>query len=50
MFRVAPSFELQKLEALFRYNVFKMPLVKGRITRELIAMNSLWKHSAFRFF
>jgi len=34
MFRVAPPLELKKLEAIFRHNVFKMLLAKGKITRE----------------
>jgi hypothetical protein len=50
MFRVAPPLELKKLEALFRHNVFKMLLAKGKITRELIAMHSSWKHSGFHVF
>ena len=33
MFRVAPSLDLKKLEAIFRHKVFKMLLAKGRITR-----------------
>jgi hypothetical protein len=48
--RVAPPLELKKLEALFRHNVFKMLLAKGKITRELIAMHSSWKHSGFNVF
>ena len=40
MFRVAPPQELKKLEALFRHNVFRMLLDKGKITQELIAMLS----------
>jgi len=50
MFRVAPPLELKKLETLFRHNVFKMLLAKGKITRELIAMHSSWKHSGFHVF
>jgi hypothetical protein len=30
MFRVAPSLEMKKLEAIFRHKVFKMLLAKGR--------------------
>jgi hypothetical protein len=33
MFRVAPSLEMKKLEAIFRHRVFKMLLAKGRITK-----------------
>src|SRR5450756_2519233 len=50
LFRVAPPLELKKLEALFRHNVFKMLLAKGKITREMIAMLSSWKHSGFHVF
>jgi len=50
MFHVAPPLELKKLEALFRHNVFKMLLAKGKITCELIAMHSSWKHSGFNVF
>ena len=50
MFRVAPPLELKKLEALFRHNVFRMLLAKGKITCELIAMHSSWKHSGFNVF
>src|SRR5664280_3385571 len=50
MFHVAPPLELKKLEALFRHNVFKILLAKGKITRELIAMHSSWKHSGFHVF
>jgi len=50
MSRVAPPLELKKLGSLFRHNVFKMLLAKGKITRELIAMHSSWKHSCFHVF
>jgi hypothetical protein len=49
-FRVAPPLELKKLEAIFRHNVFKMLLAKGKITREMIAMFSTWRHSGFHVF
>ena len=38
------------LEAIFRHKVFKMLLAKGRITRDLIAMLSNWRHSGFQVF
>ena len=50
MFRVAPPLELKKIEVIFRHNVFKMLLAKGKITREMIAMHSSWKHSGFHVF
>jgi len=50
MFRVAPPLDLKKLEAIFRHKVFKMLLAKGRITPDLIAMFSNWRHSGFQAF
>jgi hypothetical protein len=39
-----------RVEAIFRHNVFMMLLAKGKITRELIAMLSSWRHSGFHVF
>jgi hypothetical protein len=50
MSRVAPSLEMTKLETIFRHKVFKMLLVKGKVTREMIAMLSNWSHSGFQVF
>jgi len=50
MFRVAPPLELKKLEMIFRHKVFRMLLNKGKITKELIAMLSSWRHSGFQVF
>jgi hypothetical protein len=50
MFRVAPSLDLKKLEAIFRHKVFKMLLAKGRITKDLIDMLSSRCHSGFQVF
>ena len=50
MFRVASPLELKKLEAIFQHKVFRMFLAKGKITRELIAMLSSWRHSGFHVF
>ncbi|MFH1758145.1 MAG: transposase [Pseudomonadota bacterium] len=50
MIRVAPSVEMKKLEAIFRHRVFKMLLVRERITKDLITMISNWRHSGFRVF
>ena len=47
MFRVAPPLELKKLEAIFRHKVLRMLLNKGKITQEMIAMLSTWRHSGF---
>lgn len=49
MFRIAPPLELKKLEAIFRYNrykVFRMLWDKEKITKEMISMPRLiwsWK-------
>jgi Putative transposase len=50
MFRVTPPLELKKLEAIFQHKVFKMLLNKGKITKEMIAMLSTWRHSGFHVF
>ena len=50
MFRVAPPLELKKLEAIFRHKVFRMLLNRGKITKELVAMLSTWRHSGFNIF
>jgi len=50
IFRVAPPLELKKLEAIFRHKVFRMLLNKGKITQEMIAMLSTWRHSGFNVF
>jgi len=50
MFRVSPPFELKKLEALFRHKVLRMLLNKGKVTQEMIAMLSTWRHSGFNVF
>ena len=50
MFRVAPPFELKKLEAIFRHKVLRMLLSKGKITGELVRMLSGWKHTGFNVF
>ncbi len=46
----APPLELKKLETIFRHKVFGMLLNKGKITKELIAMLSTWRHSGFNVF
>jgi Putative transposase len=50
MFRVAPPLELKKLADIFRHKVIKMLLAKGKITREMVAMLSNWRHSGFNVF
>jgi hypothetical protein len=50
MFRVAPSLDLNKMQPIVWHMVFKMLPAKGRITRELFAMLSNWRHSGFQVF
>ncbi len=50
MFRVAPPLELKKLEAIFQHKVLRMLLFKKKITREMIALLSTWRHSGFHVF
>jgi hypothetical protein len=50
MFRVAPLLELKKLEAIFRHKILQMLITKGKITREMIALLSGWRHSGFHVF
>jgi len=50
MFRVAPRFETKQLELIFRHNVFKMLLSKGKITQDLVNMLMSWRHSGFNVF
>jgi hypothetical protein len=50
MFRVAPPLELKKLEIIFRHKGSKMLLAKGKVSREMIAMLSNWRHSGFHVF
>ena len=45
-----PALELKKLEAIFRHKVFRMLLNRGKITKEMVAMLSTWKHSGFNVF
>jgi hypothetical protein len=40
MFRVAPPFDLKKLESIFRHKVFRMLLNKGKITEEMVVYTS----------
>jgi len=47
---VAPSFELKHLEVMFRHNVFKMLLSKGKITKDLVDILMKWRHSGFNVF
>jgi len=50
MFRVAFPLKLKKLEVIFRHKVFRILLARGKITEEMIAMLSTWRHSGFHVF
>ena len=50
MFRVAPPLELKKLESIFRHNVLKMLLSRGKIITKMIDILSTWRHSGFTVF
>jgi len=50
MFRVAARFEAKQSEEIFRHNVFKMLLSKGKITQELVDMLMSWRHSGFNVY
>ena len=41
MFRVAPLFEIKRLEVIFMHKVFKMLLSKEKITPELVEIQDL---------
>jgi hypothetical protein len=47
---VAPHFETNGLEEIFRHKVLKMLRSKGKITEDLIAMLIGWRHSGFNVF
>jgi len=49
-FVLAPLFDPDKLEEIFRKKVFHMLLTEGRLTRELVEMHSTWRHSGFHVF
>jgi hypothetical protein len=50
MFRVAPPLEMKKPEAILQHKVFCMLIARGKISREMIAMLSTWRHSGFHVF
>ena len=47
MFTVAPRFETKQLEKIFRHNVFKMLMLKEKITEDLVHMMMPWRRSGF---
>jgi hypothetical protein len=50
MFRLAHPLDLKKLEAIFRHKVFEILLLRGRITKDLIAMLPNWPHLGSQVF
>jgi len=46
-FKVAHRFDTKPLEEIFRHKIFKMLLLKGKITQELVDMLMSWRHSGF---
>jgi len=49
-FKVAPKLQMKALEALFQQKVLKMLLKNGKITKNLISLLLLWRHSGFNVF
>ena len=50
MLSVSAPVDSKTLEMLFRHNVLKMLLKKGKISRELIALVDKWRHTGFNVF
>ena len=50
MFKVAHRFDTRPLEEIFRHKIFKILLLKGKITQELVDMLMSWRHSGFNVF
>ena len=50
MFSVSAPVDTKALEMLFRHNVLKMLLKKGKISRDLIALMEKWRHTGFNVF
>ncbi len=50
LFRVASRFPMKALERLFRHNVLRMLLDKGRITPKTIRIMDGWRHSGFNVY
>jgi len=44
VFPVAPPLELKKVETIFQYKIFRMLLVKSKVTQDMIAMLRKWRH------
>ncbi|MBC8463475.1 MAG: transposase, partial [Deltaproteobacteria bacterium] len=50
MFSVSPSVDNKALEQIFRHNVLRMLLVKGKITQGMITLLDKWRHTGFNVF
>ena len=50
MFSVSPSLDTKSLEMMFRHNVLKMLLKKGKISRDPIALLDKSRHTGFNVF
>lgn len=50
MFSVSALVGIKTLEMLFRHNVLKMLLKKGKISRDLIALMDKWQQTGFNVF
>jgi len=50
MLTVAPAIDTRTLERLFRHQVLRMLLKKGKITREMISLLDRWRHTGFNVY
>jgi hypothetical protein len=50
MLQIALPLELKKLDAIFQHKVFRILFARGKITQEMIAMLSTWRHSGLHVF
>ena len=50
MFSVSPSVDNKALEQIFRHNVLRMLLAKGKITQGMITLLDKWRHTGFNVF
>ena len=50
MFSVSSAVDTKTMEQIFRHNVLKMLLKKGKITQDMIALLDKWRHSGFNVF
>jgi hypothetical protein len=47
MFSVSAPVDIQTPQMMFRHNVLKMLLKKGKISRDLIGPMDRWRHTGF---